>query len=477
MKYLFATYGESGWRGVQLRALRIASYLPRNEVIFWNSYDSEIIKEWGFSVETKMSGLLSPDQIVFPDGVETVVFSDIPSNELFEYCIFRAAQKQNKKIVICEQLYRRNQLKEFVFKSYVDQCDLMLLNTLSSLESKQNDHISFVPPQIETNLDKNIREKIINKYRLTPNSPLIFGAGYNQEVLQKIKTIAARFYEDGVNATIVVSGPSSLKSTIKQQNLWMLPYVSGDEYFQLLASCDIALVKFGYLQILESLALTKPTIVLGGAGALLQNKDALDPTLKKNLDFIDEVDENAIATIKKLLTNADYRTEKIHSLKKLHDGSVFGAKIAAEKISSLKPRTKEKPVKKLAILVNEEITTYKLWLKRNPDVFPLCFVATMPTEFESVKRFPDGFLTTPIENFQTDETDDLLPHSFKNIFLFSKRKFHGFTDISGWFDTWLIQVTDMMKQADRIFLTQQGKKILDNTIAHYLLEEKIKYLK
>ena len=129
-KYLFITYGEPGWRGVQIRALRMAKYLLKHEVLFWNSDDSQIIKDWSFAVETIESGLINPKSIKFPEGVEVIIFSDLPSNKLYNYSIYMAALKQNLKIVICEQLYRRGQMDEVVYRKFADNCDLFLLNSL-----------------------------------------------------------------------------------------------------------------------------------------------------------------------------------------------------------------------------------------------------------------------------------------------------------------------------------------------------------
>ena len=40
--YIFVTYGVRGWRGVQERGIEIAKNFRKNEVLFWNGYDSNL---------------------------------------------------------------------------------------------------------------------------------------------------------------------------------------------------------------------------------------------------------------------------------------------------------------------------------------------------------------------------------------------------------------------------------------------------
>src|SRR3990167_972718 len=134
-KYLFITYGETGWRGVQIRALRIARYLPKNDVLFWNGYDSTIFEKENFQVETKEMGITHSSSITFPEDTEMVIFSDLPTNEFFNYAVFDKALKDNLKIVINEQIYRKGQLQETVYKRFVNFSDLFLVNALSSFKS------------------------------------------------------------------------------------------------------------------------------------------------------------------------------------------------------------------------------------------------------------------------------------------------------------------------------------------------------
>jgi hypothetical protein len=213
-KYLFITYGEPGWRGVQIRSLRMANYLPREEVLFWNMYDSSIITEWNFDVETKNAGLIDPLSITFPESVEVVVFSDLPSNELFEYAVYRAALREKRKIVICEQLYRRGQMKESAFDAYAKQANLFLVNALSSFHDEETDVVKIVPPQIETDLTDETTTVIKKKYNIPENVPIIFGSGYHEGVFHKILKLTEELNKRGVSFFTIISGHDTSKSKL-----------------------------------------------------------------------------------------------------------------------------------------------------------------------------------------------------------------------------------------------------------------------
>lgn len=476
-KYLFITYGAQGWRGVQVRAMRIAQYLPRAEVLFWNCYDSEFIKNAGYYVETKSPGITLPSQITFPDGLETVIFSDLPTNEFFNYAVYNEAIKNNLKIVICEQIYRRGQMKETVYKKFAENSDLFLLNALSFFKSEESENIKVVPPQVELSFDQNVREKMCEKYGLDSKAVIIYGVGYHEKILEKIREIHKQLSEKNLNFYIVVTGSKDSTAVQKDGRLVILPFDIGDDFFKLLYSSDLVLTKFGFLQILEALALQKPTIVLGAGGFTLKTAEKVDQILQETIRFDLEITNDTVSYIEKFIRDEQFRIEMKGKVTKLHDGQLFGGKKAAEEISNLtnKPAlTKKQYKKKLAVLVNNEIKEKESWLKQNQDILPLCFITGMPTENSSNKRIPEELLRTTLKDLNLHWPEEILPHSFKAIYLFSERRLDGFADIYPWYETWVAEIEGFVKLADEIYLTNQGKEILSPVLDY--CQSKIKIL-
>lgn len=462
-KYLFITYGEPGWRGVQMRLMRVAKYFENGEVLFWNIYDSEFIKSWGFDVETKPASLVHPRDIKFPPDIEVVVFADIPSNELFEYCIYRAALLQNKKIVICEQIYRKGQMANGILKHFADNADLVIANSISAFSGEESKKVALVPPQIELSLSPEDKKKVYQQYGMPEDSLMIFGTGYHKNVYDKIVELSGKLSKNNHNFYTVLTSPEVQKIQ-KIDHLILVPQVTGDDYFRLLYAADIALVKFGFLQILEALALHKPTIVLGEAGQVLQNPKAIDPLLKKALYITQDLDEAVYSYVERLISDDAFRRKKVSDLAKLHDGSLFGARLAADKIRKLltKNATKKLKVsKKIAILVNDEITEKSVWLQNNSNILPICVIVPMPTSSAVIKRIPNETFGLSVKDLQVDQSDEVLPHSYRNVHIFSRRKFDGFVDAFDWFENWIESMESYFEQADEIYVSDQGRTIFE----------------
>lgn len=458
-----------------MRAIRIARYFNKREVLFWNGYDSDFIRRFGFDTEDKGSEIIDPSEIVFPISIEAVIFSDIPSNEFFEFSVYQAALKKGLRIVICEQLYKRGQLKEGVFKHFAQNCDLFLVNSLSCFQKEEQGVVKIVPPQIECEFHESDKESVREKYGIPKDSFLLFGVGYNEEVRHKIKNIADILAKERINSTIIVSGDVDLKETIKSENMITIPFLQGDDYFKLLFTADAVMVKFGFLQILESLSLGKPTIVLGSGGYLLQTPDNLDDVFKKTVRFDLDITEDTVLYLKKLITDLKFRQKIIGEIRKLNNGQLFGAKKAAseiKKITKEKSRERKSSHKKLAVLVNNELFDKAGWLKRQQDIYPLCFITAMPTKFKLVKRIPEGILNKKLGDLVLKHPMEILPHSFKEVFAFSRRKLDGLTDILPWYEEWINHIKNLLNSADEIYISEQGKrivgKLLGNTKARIL---------
>lgn len=469
--YLFITYGEPGWRGVQIRALRMASYLPKEEVFFWNGDDGAIIKEWGFDYQDIPLGLIHPDTIEFPESIKVVIFSDIPSNKLFNYSLFMAARKKGLKIVICEQLYRRGQMKEKVYSYYAQQAHLLLLNGLSSFKNEESSNVRLVPPQIESSFSEDTRGEIFHKYSIADGAFLIFGVGYHKKILDKIKELPLKLAVRNSPIFTVISGDIGQKEQ-RENNLLVLPFDIGDDFFKLIYSSNVVIVKFGFLQILEALALHKPTIVLGEGGYLLQTPRIVDRSIKEVMGFFPDVNQEAVSYIQKLVSDKQFYLGIVEKLHRLHDGQLFGARLAVEEIKRVltMDRVMKITPKKIAFFVNREIFEKNEILKEE-GIYPLCFILPARTETERKERVSKDILEKKIADFIEGQTQEILEHSFKQIFVLSKRKYDGLVDIGNWFEDWVEQLTLLCRGAAKIYISKQTKMLFDPLLEPY--KEKI----
>lgn len=228
----------------------------------------------------------------------------------------------------------------------------------------------------------------------------------------------------------------------------------------------MVLTKFGFLQILESLALGKPTVIVGEAGALLQNKDNLDPLYRKLLETEHLSDtEEVFKYFEQLIHDTEFRSKKSNDIKRAHDGSLQGAKKAAELIQTLILRnTKRISRKKLAILVNEEIVEKQAWLKEESGVYPLCIVWATPQQLEVIKRLPEYLGKTPLRDIQQHTTNELFPSAFKELYVFSHRKYDGFIAIDRWYDLWIHRFELLIQHADEIYISNQGLTLFEQLL-------------
>ncbi len=460
-KYLFITYGEAGWRGVQMRAVRIAQYLPKEEVLFWNMYDDSIIREWGYKVQKCDASLVHPAGVRLPPSVHVVIFADLPTNELLQYSVLKASQQQDVKIVVCDQLYRRGQTHEHYFQIISQQVDLVLLNSLSFLKTEETEKIKIFPPQIEKKFTKKTAEEVRKKYRIPPDYLILFGSGYHDKVRESITFFTQGLTKHYKKFCTLLSDPTVDHIIHTNDNVILTPFTTGDAYFDLLHASDITLVKFGFLQILESLALHKPTVVMGEPGQLLQDSHALDPLLRNAL----RLENDPFDYLHQLVTDPGVRQKVVAQIQKLHDGDLFGGKKAAEAILGLshtKPKTKYVHPKRLAVLINEEILEYRDWIQKE-NVYPLGIIWSMPKEKEVIKRIPTRLLDKTIKDFQ-QKSGDLLPISFHHLFIFSPRKYDGIMAIDDWYETWIEQIESLMQQATVIYISSQGKKVMSTLL-------------
>ncbi len=473
--YIFVTYGTAGWRGVQERGLAIARQFKKSEVIFWNLYDSSFIKKVGFRCKTFNPGLINASLIKFPPRTKAVIFADLPSNELFIFSVFVAALKKNINIIICDQIYRRGQTKEGVYKNFAAYANLLLLNGLECFKNEEVKNIKIIPPLAPYKIQGKkgvIPKKIISKkYGLNPNATWILAAAYFKPVLEMTKQALLIMKNKNLNTEIILVG-ADVKKPEKQKNLLLLPYLSQADYLKLLEASDFFVGKFGYLQILEALALKKPVIVAGEGGYVLK-KNILDKKLKEVIKYAGNPVVLA-KTLNSLIKNKKEKDFLKKKISKLHNGKFGGAVLAANYIKKISKRKKNifNEKKNLLIVVNHEIKKIKNLLRKQSSIYTIGIIAPVsPYGFNPVKRPDLKFLNEKIEIFDIPRKE-ILPHAFKEIYFLSKRKYDGLVDIIPWYNIWIERLTDLLQHAETIFITPLAEQLFFNLLQPFSKKNK-----
>jgi len=472
--YIFITYGIPGWRGVQERGIAIAKNFKKNEILFWNGYDSNFIKKFGFNCKTFNPSLIDPKKIRFPTKTKAVIFADLPSNELFIFSVFSAAIQRNIPTVIFDQIYRRNQLKEGVYKNFIENSDLLILNGLNFLQKGETKKIKIIPPLPDYKSRIGIKKALALKYDLDPNNIWILVSGYFKPVTKMAKSAYSIISKKIKEFSLIICG-LPIKNPLKNKNRFFLPYLPQKEYLELLDASDIFVSKFGYLQILEALALKKPVIVAGEAGYVLK-MGILDKKLQEVIKYVD----NSSDLAKKILFLVE-NTKKLKEIKnkisKLHNGSFGGASIAAEYIKNIKPIKRMETKKKVLIVANDELKKAEVLIKKEKYIYVLGIITPISQpgpELHPVKRADKIILSRKIGEL-TPNDNEILAHGFKQIYIFSNRKYDGLVDIIPWYNLWLKNINLILKTADQVLVSPIIKNFFYNLLLPF--KNKVKVVK
>jgi len=471
--YIFVTYGVGGWRGVQERGIAIAKNFRKNEVLFWNGYDSNFIKKEGFKCKTIDLSLADPKKIKFSKNIKAIIFADLPTNELFNLSLFLGAQEKGIPVVVFDQIYRRGQSKEGVYKNLAEYADLLILNGLNFFKKEQTKKIKIIPPLPEYKSQIKIREKLSQKYNLDPKKFWIFISGYFKPVYDMVKKAYPLLSQKGKSFNLIISG-LNLKSPEKKRNQLLLPYLLQREFLEFLDASDIFISKFGYLQILESLALRTPVIVAGKAGYVLK-MEILDKKLQEVIKYAKN-EKDLSSYIFNFLRNEKERRIILNKISKLHNGKMDGAKIAADYIKKLKKaKTKKIFKKKILVLVNNEIKKAEKLIKNQDYLYVLGIIASVSKpgpKLYPVKRPNETLLDSKIKELILKQPE-ILSHTFKEIYLLSPRKYDGLINILPWYNAWIGNLTSLFKFADKILISPQAKYLLANLLKPFLNKTKI----
>ncbi|MBI2029190.1 hypothetical protein HYT02_02130 [Candidatus Gottesmanbacteria bacterium] len=476
--YIFVTYGIPGWRGVQARGVAIAKYFDKKEVIFWNGYDSDFIKDHGFKCQTIDLSLTDPNKIKIPKETKAIVYADLPTNELFNFSLFISAKKQGIPIVILDQIYRRGQMKEGVYKMFAKYADLFLVNGLDFMKSEESDNVKLIPPLPEYTKNPIAKEVFAKRYNIDINKTWICVSGYYKPALDLAKQALELIPHHKKKYELILTGEKRDK-LYRQDNILFMPYQTQEEFLATIDASDIFISKFGFLQILEALALYTPTIIAGQGGYVLK-KEILDKNLLDVLRFSDNPN-NLAEGIEELSKDKISRQWIIDKLEKYHSSGQYGAKIASElikKIKRLNSKTKLITHKKLFIVVNEELEKVDEFISDKPGAYILGLIASVSSpgpDLNPVKKPNRELLNLPIAGIISEQKGEILPHTFKEVFILSQRKYDGLLDIIPWYDDWIKRLLDLFKNSDEIYITEKALYLVFNLLRPY--NTKIKVIK
>jgi UDP-N-acetylglucosamine:LPS N-acetylglucosamine transferase len=462
--YIFVTYGIPGWRGVQERGLAIAQEFPKNEVLFLNGYDSEFIKKRGFRVKTINTSLTNPAKIQFPANTKALVFADLPTNELFNFSLFLAAKKRGLPVIVIDQIYRRGQTKEGVYNFFSQIADLMLLNGLTLFKKEESKNIKIIPPLADYRKEipkEELRKKLSKIYQLDDNKLWVFVAGYYPPLIKMTQKALNKNLLD--NAQFIIT-KNNLKKHCKKNGVLFVPYLPNKEYLKWIEAVDLFISKLGYLQITEAIALRTPTILTGEGGLVLKLK-ILDQKLRKCLIYAETWQDLKEKLEHFILKDRNELKRWREKLKNLHDGKLGGAKIAANYIKAIKNSRKIKNKKTLLIASSNDLKIIKKGFLNRFGLYSLFLITplSMPgPELSPIKRLPLKITNLALKKFYWPNHREILPHDFKEIILFSPRKYDGLLDILPWYSVWLENLLNFLKSADKILLTPTTQKLLEN---------------
>ncbi|MFQ6049936.1 MAG: hypothetical protein ACE5J0_02765 [Candidatus Paceibacterales bacterium] len=66
-----------------------------------------------------------------------------------------------------------------------------------------------------------------------------------------------------------------------------------------------------------------------------------------------------------------------------------------------------------------------------------------------------------------------MPHTFKEIHLFSQRKYDGLVEIFPWYNVWIKNLISLFKFSDQIWITPRAKYLVLNLLKPFLNKTRV----
>lgn len=459
--YLFITYARKDMRGVQVRGLRVAKQFSKREVMFINGGDAEWIKKAGYKYKNyDFNKFYLPSQVKLPGQIKCIIFCDLPTNRAFQLSILLKAKEERIPCVVLDNIYRRNQFKDTVYRNIKYYTDNLILNGLSFMGNKER-NLAIVPPLIETSLiegktQEDIKNEIIKNFKLKKRpEKIIFGIGYNPSTYKEIVKIYNYFKKDNSNVLFVVV--SQTKKIKKRGNFVEIPPLLGDKMTFFTRASDLVISRAGYLQVIETLALGKPLVALGQKGGF--RKKWLDKKILDSIIIPERVSYNLYKRIKKLINSSVTYQKTIEKIKALHNGKLNGPEITADLIRKTKFHPKKFPKILIISLDKEkEMSETKKLLRKYPFALPIYF--SMPFFTNVFERKLSDYDPTPKK--------EVLHYNPALIYSFDYDGLHSFTKIFPWYNSLFKNLENFVKESDKcIVVGKETYNYLEKIISKY----------
>jgi len=456
--YLFITYARKEMKGVQIRGIRVAKYLPKKEVMFFNGGNDDWLKKEGYKYKNyDFNKFYLPSKIKIPKNTKCIVFCDLPTNRAFQVSLLMLSRQQRIPCVVLDNIYRREQTEDTVYRNIRLFSDRLILSGLDFMKKNKPKNVSIVPPLIDNSLiaekeKDEIRKEMIKKLKIkTGPEKVVFCVAYNPFIYEQTLKIYDYLQKEKKNVLFVVV--SQTKTTKRKANLIEIPPLKGDEMSFFTKASDLVICKAGYLQIIEALAIGVPVIAFGQAsletkkGKIIVGKGTsgfkkrwLDKKILEVVTIADSFSESVGKRIKKLLFSPKYHQNITKKIKALHSSKLNGAKLTAELIKKTKFHPKSFP-KILIISLDKEQETeeVKRVLRKYPFALPIYF---------SIPFFTNVFNRRLSEYDPTLENESL-HYNPALVYSFDFDSLHSFAKIFPWYNSLFESIEYLVKNSDK----------------------------
>jgi len=456
--YVFVTYAHRGMRGVLARGLKVAEHFKKEDVFFIHSGDDDWLKQAGYKYENvPFDVFVPPTEIVFPDNTECVIFCDIPTNHSYQTSLLMATRERKMPCVVLENIYRRGQTGEIVYKNTALTCDALILTGLDLFKSDEKDNIRIVLPPINF-LDINTSEEsaLRRKYGIPEGKKIIFSTGYG-DAEETVTKLAKIFRKEMPETVFVISTTEKIKSS---GNRIFIPYLEKDDYYRLASMSDFWICKKGYIQILEAIVMRKPFVVTGKTQGFFD--EWIDPELNRIINYYPNFCDELKNMVLRLMKNQDARRRFAQSLKKVQAGGSDGSMETAEIIRKTKFRPRKlKKTLVLSTATDKNISKVKELI--NDGGFVLPFIISIPFKLKGDKgrNMIMGF------DYNTlGDNSDILKPGFSINYHFSYNSLHALAGVFPWYESLMGMIRQLANVSDEIIIVGEGTASLLVSLIH-----------
>ncbi len=488
--YVFVTYGSLRIRGVQTKAVRISSLLPKDEVLIINHGDSSWLKITGAQIyETNFNSIessetMDPKLKDILSEAKAVIFCDFPTNMIFSSTIFwYVYSKTNTPLCVCDNIYSNDQFENKIYKIFYKLSDLTLLTGLGMFTEylSQFPKAKLIPPFFPPfNFGRQYyRELLDSAWKINPNQKIVLYVAYNMKVFEISKQISQNLNSPDIYHIIII--PPNINNAEKEKlkktkNLTVIEREIGYiEMRDLMAGSDIIVCKFGYQQLIESLSLGKPTITIGDSGL---GKYWLDKKLQDVFEFFPEYSEKIIDLIKKLIQDNEFYAKTTEKISLTHTGKFDGAVVAAEAVKKLAEKLIPQRLKLssnvlFAFNTKENIVKAREIIQKELFILPI-IISNKFAERDFGYGKENNPLISDLTQFNFAKKLEYLNSSSFLLFEFSEIAYHGIGPLLPHLNLLTMAIEKLMISSEKIFLIgDEANTFFSQMISRNSLQNKV----